>query len=138
MVTGRAAFRTERRAVLTAAGLMVAALPLRGTAAAAAAAPAQRLAAIDWAMLETAIAIGHMPVAASELLRFRADAVTPKTQVRDEVSAFVQKVGLICAVRTTVTSRRCLCGLVYFYFWDASPLSWRSTMDLPVPRRWDG
>jgi len=77
VVTGRAAFRTERRALLTAAGLMVAALPLRGIAAAAAAAPAQRLAAIDWAMLETAIAIGHMPVAASELLRFRADAVTP-------------------------------------------------------------
>ena len=36
-----------------------------------------RLAAIDWAMLETAVAIGHMPVAACELIRFRADAVTP-------------------------------------------------------------
>lgn len=28
-------------------------------------------------MLETAVAIGHMPVAACELIRFRADAVTP-------------------------------------------------------------
>ncbi|MBK4217468.1 iron-siderophore ABC transporter substrate-binding protein [Paracoccus caeni] len=36
-----------------------------------------RLAAIDWAMLETAIAIGHMPVAAAELIRFRADVVEP-------------------------------------------------------------
>lgn len=37
-----------------------------------------RLAAIDWAMLETAAAIGHMPVAACELIRFRADAVVPQ------------------------------------------------------------
>ncbi|MTH77134.1 iron-siderophore ABC transporter substrate-binding protein [Paracoccus aestuariivivens] len=32
-----------------------------------------RLAAIDWAMLETAIAIGQMPVAACELIRYRQD-----------------------------------------------------------------
>nr|WP_265500940.1 ABC transporter substrate-binding protein [Paracoccus beibuensis] len=51
---------------------MAAGLPLR------AAQPAPRLAAIDWAMLETAIAIGHMPVAACELIRYRADAVSPK------------------------------------------------------------
>ncbi|ARJ69660.1 ABC transporter substrate-binding protein [Paracoccus contaminans] len=36
-----------------------------------------RLAAIDWAMLETAAAIGHMPAAACELLRYRVEAVTP-------------------------------------------------------------
>nr|WP_269142433.1 ABC transporter substrate-binding protein [Mangrovicoccus algicola] len=42
-----------------------------------AAAPGPRLAAIDWAMLETAAAIGAMPVAACELLRFREDAVEP-------------------------------------------------------------
>lgn len=64
--------RPDRRSFLTAAGMMLAAgLPLR-------AAPTRpRLAAIDWAMLETAIAIGHMPVAACELIRFRADAVEP-------------------------------------------------------------
>lgn len=44
----------------------------------AVAAAARRLAAIDWAMLETAVAIGHMPVAACELIRFRADAVEPR------------------------------------------------------------
>nr|WP_265507367.1 ABC transporter substrate-binding protein [Paracoccus rhizosphaerae] len=37
-----------------------------------------RLAAIDWAMLETAVAIGHMPVAACELIRYRADVVSPR------------------------------------------------------------
>lgn len=36
-----------------------------------------RLATIDWAMLETAIAIGHMPAAACELIRYRADAISP-------------------------------------------------------------
>ena len=36
-----------------------------------------RLAAIDWAMLETAIALGVMPIAACELVRYRADAVRP-------------------------------------------------------------
>ncbi|TJZ89843.1 iron-siderophore ABC transporter substrate-binding protein [Paracoccus gahaiensis] len=47
-------------------------------ASAASGAAAPRLAAIDWAMLETAVALGHMPVAAAELIRFRADAVTPE------------------------------------------------------------
>ena len=37
-----------------------------------------RIAAIDWAMLETAMALGIVPVAACELIRFRADAVTPE------------------------------------------------------------
>lgn len=36
-----------------------------------------RLAAIDWAMLETAVALGQMPVAACELIGYRAQAVTP-------------------------------------------------------------
>ncbi|WP_411838889.1 ABC transporter substrate-binding protein [Paracoccus sp. ME4] len=64
--------RPGRRAVLTAAaGLMLAAaLPLHAQ-------PAARLAAIDWAMLETAVALGRMPVAATELIRYRADIGTP-------------------------------------------------------------
>lgn len=37
-----------------------------------------RLAAIDWAMLETAMALGVVPVAACELIRYRADAVSPE------------------------------------------------------------
>ncbi|MGN7867322.1 ABC transporter substrate-binding protein [Paracoccus sp. 22332] len=65
----------SRRAILTAAGAFLAAgLPLR---AAPPASFAPRLAAIDWAMLETAAAIGHMPVAAAELVRFRADVIEP-------------------------------------------------------------
>ena len=51
-------------------------------ALASAAIPAQadvpRVAAIDWAMLETALALGVTPVAACELIRFRADAITPE------------------------------------------------------------
>ncbi|WP_405404692.1 ABC transporter substrate-binding protein [Paracoccus sp. Ld10] len=63
--------RPDRRAVLTAAGMLLAAgLPLRADTA-------PRLAAIDWAMLETATALGHMPVAAAELIRFRADVGVP-------------------------------------------------------------
>lgn len=65
--------RPTRRSFLTAAGFMLAAgLPLRAATA------RPRLAAIDWAMLETAIAIGHMPVAACELVRYRLDAVEPE------------------------------------------------------------
>ena len=64
-----------RRAFLTAAGMMLAAgLPLR---AAASNATGPRLAAIDWAMLETAIALGHMPVGACELVRYRDDTPVP-------------------------------------------------------------
>lgn len=63
--------RPDRRAFLTAAGILLAAgLPLRAEAG-------PRLAAIDWAMLETATALGHMPVAAAELIRFRADVGVP-------------------------------------------------------------
>lgn len=36
-----------------------------------------RLAAIDWAMFETSVAIGVMPVAATELIQFRKDAIDP-------------------------------------------------------------
>lgn len=38
---------------------------------------APRLAAIDWAMLETAAALDIMPIAATELIQFRKDAVEP-------------------------------------------------------------
>jgi len=72
-VVGRGAIspRPDRRAFLTAAGILLAAgLPLRAGAG-------PRLAAIDWAMLETATALGHMPVAAAELIRFRADVGVP-------------------------------------------------------------
>lgn len=56
-------------------------LAARPSAAAASNGP--RLAAIDWAMLETAIAIGHMPVAACELIRYRSD--TPEPRIPDRV-----------------------------------------------------
>ena len=52
--------------------MLAAGLPLQAKAA------APRIAAIDWAMLETAIALGHMPVAACELIRYREDAVEPR------------------------------------------------------------
>ncbi|EJN02185.1 ABC-type Fe3+-hydroxamate transport system, periplasmic component [Phyllobacterium sp. YR531] len=38
----------------------------------------QRVAIIDWAMLETALAIGIVPVAATELLQFRSIAIEPE------------------------------------------------------------
>ncbi|WP_408594626.1 ABC transporter substrate-binding protein (plasmid) [Paracoccus marcusii] len=72
-MVGRGAIspRPDRRVFLTAAGILLAAgLPLRAEAG-------PRLAAIDWAMLETATALGHMPVAAAELIRFRADVGVP-------------------------------------------------------------
>jgi len=40
-----------------------------------------RIAAIDWAMLETAVALDVMPVAATELLQFRRQAVEPAIPV---------------------------------------------------------
>lgn len=43
-----------------------------------AAADMPRIAAIDWAMLETSIALGVMPVAATELIQFRKDAIEPE------------------------------------------------------------
>ncbi|THV23050.1 ABC transporter substrate-binding protein [Peteryoungia ipomoeae] len=68
-----------RRAVLqlvAATGLAGLAAPLSRAAASSTGAAAQRLAAIDWAMLETACAIGHVPVAACELIRFRAESAS--------------------------------------------------------------
>ena len=81
-MVGPEALTPHRRAFLTAAGALLAAgLPLRAAPSpirqSPTGQPAPRLAAIDWAMLETAAAIGHMPVAAAELVRFRADAITP-------------------------------------------------------------
>ena len=67
---------TRRRLLTLAAGGLLAGRSA-GRPAVAAGADRPRLAAIDWAMLETAVAIGQMPVAACELIRFRADAVTP-------------------------------------------------------------
>lgn len=50
---------------------------LGGPAPARAAPPALRLAAVDWAMLETALALGAAPVAASELVLFKKAAIEP-------------------------------------------------------------
>lgn len=59
-----------RRQVL---GLLAAlAFPARARAAAA-----HRIAAIDWAMLETVMALGVTPIAATELIKFRTNAVEP-------------------------------------------------------------
>jgi ABC-type Fe3+-hydroxamate transport system substrate-binding protein len=41
------------------------------------AATPRRIVAIDWAMLETLVALGVMPIAATELIQFRKDAVEP-------------------------------------------------------------
>lgn len=73
----RAATRIcSRRSVLAGAAWLLAARPHHVLAAAVAAA-VPRVAAIDWAMLETAMALGVTPVAATELLQFRDDAVEP-------------------------------------------------------------
>lgn len=53
---------------------MLAASAFAGTARAK---QTPRIAAIDWAMLETSVALGVMPVAATELIQFRAGAVEP-------------------------------------------------------------
>jgi iron complex transport system substrate-binding protein len=52
------------------------------------ASPPRRIAAIDWAMLETLIALGVMPIAMTELVQFRKDAVEPK------IDAAVADIGL--------------------------------------------
>ncbi len=57
---------------------LVAAFAIPGKALAEAPqSPPKRIAAIDWAMLETLVALGIMPVAATELVQFRKDAVEP-------------------------------------------------------------
>ncbi|WP_186424497.1 iron-siderophore ABC transporter substrate-binding protein [Pannonibacter sp. I15F10I1] len=63
----------SRRSVLAGAAWLLAARPLRALAAAA----VPRVACVDWAMLETAMALGVTPVAATELLQFRRSAVEP-------------------------------------------------------------
>ncbi|MGV6874159.1 ABC transporter substrate-binding protein [Pseudochelatococcus sp. B33] len=61
-----------RRAALVLAGATLARPALAG-------AQPQRIAAIDWAMLETALALGVTPVAATELIQFRRQVVVPAT-----------------------------------------------------------
>nr|WP_223115882.1 ABC transporter substrate-binding protein [Paracoccus amoyensis] len=68
--------------------MLAAGLPVRAAGRLQAGGPQPRLAAIDWAMLETAIAIGHMPVAAAELIRYRQDVAQP------EIPAGVTDLGL--------------------------------------------
>lgn len=73
MVTKGQGGAVSRRSVLAglsaALALALAAGPVRPARARARAAP--RIAAIDWAMAETALALGHAPVAVAELLSFR-------------------------------------------------------------------
>ncbi|NHF72752.1 iron-siderophore ABC transporter substrate-binding protein [Paracoccus sp. 12-3] len=66
-----AEYRPDRRNFLAAGLALAAGLSLRPAVLLAQDAP--RLAAIDWAMLETAAAIGHTPLAVTELIRYRAD-----------------------------------------------------------------
>jgi len=75
VVTGAALW--GRRGFLGSAVALAAAGPFFAKCATAAGRGPKRLAAIDWAMLETAIAIGEMPVAACELIGYWAQAVTP-------------------------------------------------------------
>lgn len=70
-----------RRSVLAASALALA-------ASARAQTPPQRIAVIDWAMLETALALGVAPVAATELVQFRRQVIEP------EVPASVTDLGL--------------------------------------------
>lgn len=63
------ACRISRRAVVAAA--------LALSCGRAAAAGPTRPATLDWAILETLLALGHPPVAATELIQFRAVAVEP-------------------------------------------------------------
>ncbi|WGR61840.1 ABC transporter substrate-binding protein [Paracoccus sp. FO-3] len=60
---------------LTRRALLAAACAAAGGALPAFAAQGMRLAAVDWAMAETAMALGHAPVALAELIAFRDAAV---------------------------------------------------------------
>ncbi|MBA4799219.1 MAG: iron-siderophore ABC transporter substrate-binding protein [Rhizobiales bacterium] len=60
--------------LLAATGVAGLSSPLYASSAASSGAADLRLAAIDWAMLETAWALGHKPVAACELIRFRVES----------------------------------------------------------------
>jgi iron complex transport system substrate-binding protein len=72
-LSGPHSFGLTRRALISS----LAATGLGGSLAAPAAASVPRLAVVDWAMLETALALGAPPVAASELTLFRATAIEP-------------------------------------------------------------
>lgn len=69
----RGTVKPSRRGLLIGA----AAFGVMGVGAARAEATAPRVAAIDWAMLETTLALGVTPVAATELILFRTAAVEP-------------------------------------------------------------
>jgi ferric hydroxamate transport system substrate-binding protein len=62
---------TRRNLLALAAGAFV--YPARASAA-----PLPRIAVIDWAMLETALAVGAVPVAATELIQFREITIEPE------------------------------------------------------------
>ncbi len=68
----RSVMTVTRRAVLGFAGALFAAPALRSAHAAT-----MRFAVIDWAMLETALAIGAVPVAAAELRQYRQMQLEP-------------------------------------------------------------
>lgn len=79
VIDQRAAERSAARARLepTRRGLLAGAAAF-GVLSSAKAAPPRRVAAIDWAMLETTLALGVAPVAASELILFRKAAIEPE------------------------------------------------------------
>lgn len=76
VMTGKrkTAMTLRRREALA---LLAAGVFTRSTQARAQTAAAPRIASIDWAMLETSVALGVMPVAASELIQFRRLAIEP-------------------------------------------------------------
>ena len=70
MVTAPATGIGRRAFLATACAVASGALPVF-------AAGSQRVAAVDWAMAETALALGHPPVALAELIAFRRAPVAP-------------------------------------------------------------
>ncbi|EWY37576.1 amino acid ABC transporter substrate-binding protein [Skermanella stibiiresistens SB22] len=73
-----------RRAVCAAALALLVPPVMSLPVAAAPVEAASRVAAVDWAMLETALALGVTPVAGTELVHYRRSVVTPA--VPDEVA----------------------------------------------------
>lgn len=71
------AVEMSRRQALAGAMTLAAGLTLLPGAGRAAAPAYRRIAVIDWAALETVLALGVVPVAATELLQFRRVAVEP-------------------------------------------------------------
>lgn len=65
--------RNPSRRHLLALAAAIAAPPVQGLAA-----PPRRLAIIDWAALETALALGLTPVAAAELIQYRKTVIEPE------------------------------------------------------------